>query len=96
MANDAPQKPPLMPSVNRLIGDNIRRQRMSRRVTRRTLVKTLSLSQTQLRDIEFGLGRCSPSQLAELARALEVSVSVFFAGLEEVEDQEMCAPTSAS
>lgn len=69
-------------SVDAHVGQRIRERRRDLKLSQRDLAAGVHLSFQQIQKYEQGINRVSASTIADLARALRVTASWFFAGLD--------------
>lgn len=69
---------PVSGSLDRLVGSNIRAQRLSLHMSQETLALSLGISFQQIQKYEKGTNRVSASRLYEMSRILHTSLAYFF------------------
>ena len=75
--------------VDSHVGKRIRHRRWLVGVTQQQLAEKVGIKFQQIQKYETGANRVSASRLWDIAEALDVDVSFFFAGMEEEEAQEI-------
>lgn len=87
--------------IDHIVGHRVRFRRRELKMTQDQLAQMLGLTFQQVQKYEKGMNRISAGRLFELARVLQVQVSYFFDGAEEMledglrhvaEDEEASAP----
>ncbi len=72
--------------VDEHVGKRIRHRRWLVGVTQQQLAEKVGIKFQQIQKYETGANRVSASRLWDIAEALEVDVSFFFAGMEQAEE----------
>lgn len=71
--------------IDRIVGENIYRQRRRLKLTQERLGELLGLTFQQVQKYEKGVNRVSAGRLYEIASVLEVPVGFFFDGAEDAQ-----------
>jgi transcriptional regulator with XRE-family HTH domain len=71
-------------AADKLIGKNIRLQRLIKEMSRAAVASAIGVSEQQLQKYESGANRVSAGRLFHISRVLEVPVSAFFDGLDAI------------
>lgn len=69
--------------IDRVVGENIHRQRRKLKLTQEKLGELLGLTFQQVQKYEKGVNRVSAGRLFEIADVLDVPVAFFFEGAEK-------------
>ena len=77
------------------VGKRVRHRRWLVGVTQQQLAEKVGIKFQQIQKYETGANRVSASRLWDIAEALEVDVSFFFAGMDNVEADSDAAEPSA-
>ena len=75
--------------IDRIVGENIYRQRRRLKLTQERLGELLGLTFQQVQKYEKGVNRVSAGRLYEIASVLEVPVEFFFEGAEGAHSMEL-------
>lgn len=75
--------------IDRIVGENIYRQRRRLKLTQERLGELLGLTFQQVQKYEKGVNRVSAGRLYEIASVLEVPVEFFFEGAEGAQSMEL-------
>jgi transcriptional regulator with XRE-family HTH domain len=95
MKPKAPNNPRAPKAVDIFVGSRIRHWRMLRKMTQEGLAKLLGLSYGQIQQYEKGTNRVGASRLNDIANALNVPISEFFAGAKDAKHRSFAGPESA-
>jgi len=79
-------------AIDRLVGRNIRIQRLARRLSQTYLGERLGVSFQQVQKYERGRNRIGAGRLAGIAAALEVSLLTLFEGVDGVNGPDGASP----
>lgn len=70
------------------VGQRVRQRRWAKGLTQQQLAERVGIRFQQIQKYETGENRLSASRLWDIAKVLEVPVSYFFEGLDEIADAE--------
>ena len=70
--------------IDRIVGQRLRWRRRELRLTQEQLGEQLGLTFQQVQKYEKGVNRVSAGRLYEMARVLDVSISYFYEGIDEI------------
>jgi len=80
--------------IDQLIGRNIRRQRLRKRLSQTELGEAIGVTFQQIQKYESGANRIAAARLLQIARTLRVPLPAFFAGIENPGGDSATPPQS--
>jgi len=79
-------------AIDRLVGRNIRIQRLAKRLSQTYLADQLGVSFQQVQKYEKGRNRMGAGRLFRIAATLEVSLLTLFEGVDDADGPEVASP----